>query len=434
MKRRTSNELFVYMNNERVGTLNRKHNGLLTFEYHLEWLQSEKARHLSLTMPLQESAFEGEIVYHFFDNLLPDNRQIRERIQTRFGISSNTCFDILSYIGSDCVGALQLLTKPEPFDIQKIEATPLDNKTIANILKGYVTAPLGMQKNTDFRISIAGAQEKTALLWYHQKWHLPKRTTPTTHIIKLPIGYIQHANIDLSDSVENEWLCLKILDAFGLPVNQASMVHFEEVKTLVVERFDRTLSTDKSWIIRLPQEDMCQALGQSSALKYESDGGPGISQIMSILKGSENTKQDREIFMKTVFLFWVLGATDGHAKNFSIVLKAKGRYQLTPIYDVISAYPIVAKGQLQFQKLKMAMALNGKNRHYKWNELQKRYWLNTAKLCQFPEESMELIMSEVFDNMDSIIEKVSKEVPADFPSFISQPIFEGMRKIKVQFS
>jgi len=160
-------------------------------------------------MPLTETPYKGYIVENYFENLLPDNELIRQRIQTRFNAPSKKCFDLLSFIGRDCVGALQLLTKPIAKNIKKIQAYPMNNQSIANLLKHYQIAPLGMDKKFDFRISIAGAQEKTALLWHNNTWCLPQGTTPTTHIVKLPIGQIKHFGIDLSESVENEWLCLQ---------------------------------------------------------------------------------------------------------------------------------------------------------------------------------------------------------------------------------
>jgi len=146
--------------------------------------------------------------------------------------------------------------------------------------------------------------------------------------------------MDLTDSVENEWLCLKILKAFGIPVVHASMAVFEDVKALVVQRFDRRWADDRSWLIRLPQEDMCQALSIPPALKYQSDGGPGMEKIMTLLLGSAQAFPDRHLFLKTQFLFWLLGAIDGHAKNFSVFLMPGGRYSLTPVYDVMSAWRV----------------------------------------------------------------------------------------------
>ncbi len=429
-RKKTSNELFVYMNGHSVGMLTRASSGVLSFAYDPKWVQSEQARPISLSMPLTGSVYTGEKVYEFFDNLLPDSGFIRQRIQTRFRAETNHCFDLLSYIGADCVGALQLLREPAEVNIRKIEANPINNQFIAALLKAYQIAPLGMAEHSDFRISIAGAQEKTALLWNKNKWYLPKGVTPTTHIIKLPIGYLKHAGIDLSESVENEWLCLKILSTYGLPVNEANIAHFEDVKALVVKRFDRRWVDQEDWIIRLPQEDMCQALGVSSALKYESDGGPGIASIMDILQGSQDAIFDREKFMKAVFLFWVLGAIDGHAKNFSLAIEAAGQFRLTPFYDVLSAYPIVHNGQLQLKKLKMAMSLKGQNRHYSWHDIQIRHWLSMAKLCQFPEKSMQKIVDDVFDRMETVIETVTESLPKDFPSYIVQSIFDGMRQTR----
>ncbi len=429
-RKKKYHDLYVYMNGIRVGTFSREFSGALVFTYDQDWLNAENTRPISLSMPLTEIPYKGAIVENYFDNLLPDNNLIRRRIQTRFNINSDNCFDLLSQIGVDCVGALQLLTQPKVKNVKKILANPIKDKEIATLLKHYQTAPLGMDRNLDFRISIAGAQEKTALLMHEQKWCLPQGATPTSHIIKLPIGYIQHAGIDLSDSIENEWLCLKILSAFNLPVNQAEITYFDDVKTLVLERFDRRTAANGKWIMRLPQEDLCQALGIFSAFKYESDGGPGIQTIMKMLLGSVNSLKDRTQFMKSVFLFWVLGAIDGHAKNFSVFIEPEGRYQLTPLYDVISAYPIAAKRQLEWKNLKMAMALKSKNTHYLWSDIQIRHWLAMAEKCQFSQTLMQDIIDEVFDEMQNVINGVTNLLPNNFPEQISDAIFSGMYKIR----
>jgi serine/threonine-protein kinase HipA len=429
-KKRQFQDLYVYMNGTRVGTLSCESTGNLVFIYDHDWLHFKNRRPISLSMPLTEVPYKGALVEAYFDNLLPDNVLIRKRIQARFGIPSNHCFDLLSYIGADCVGALQLLAQTKVTNIKKVQADPIKNSEIAKLLKNYQVAPLGMDPEIDFRISIAGAQEKTALLRYGEKWCLPRGATPTSHIIKLPIGYIKHAGIDLSESVENEWLCLKILSAYNLPVNQAHIEFFDDVKTLVVERFDRRWDDNDKWLMRLPQEDLCQALGKNSGLKYESDGGPGIRDIMNVLRGSEKAIQDCQKFMKSVFLFWVLGATDGHAKNFSILIEPEGRYQLTPLYDVISAYPLAATRQLEWQNLKMAMSLKSKNRHYHWSRILRRHWVTMASYCQFPETLMQTIMDDVFDNMENVIHQVSQLLPKDFPTQMSDAIFAGMRRIR----
>ncbi len=180
--------------------------------------------------------------------------------------------------------------------------------------------------------------------------------------------------IDLSTSVENEWLCVQILQAYGIPVAECRMATFGEHRTLIVERFDRKLASDKSWWLRLPQEDFCQATATPPALKYESDGGPGIRRILEVLQGSERAEEDRRDFLRTQVVFWLLAAIDGHAKNFSLFLLPGGAYRLTPRYDVLSAHPVLGngRGRLARQKVRMAMAVWGANRHYRQLDRQGR--------------------------------------------------------------
>lgn len=421
--------LFIYMNGYEVGEYIQHRSGAQEFIYCDYWLNNKSAVPLSLSLPLTEKSHKGDNVYNYFDNLLPDSPEIRKRIQSRFNAKTNRPFDLLAEIGMDCVGAIQLMSERAEVDIKKIEGEVLTESDIAENLKNYKTLPLGMSRDKGFRISIAGSQEKTALLWHNEQWQRPIGTTPTTHIFKLPIGKIEHAGIDLSDSVENEWLCLEILREFGLPVPAISIETFEDMKVLVVERFDREFSDDKTWIIRQPQEDMCQANGISPALKYENEGGPGIAQIMELLKSSTQPEEDRRQFMTMVFLFWLLGAIDGHAKNFSVFLKQGGRFQLTPVYDVISAYPLVEKRQLEYRKLNMAMALHGKNTHYAWHEIIMRHWFSEAKKVDFPKTEMQSIIDQTISNVDSVIANISSRLPDDFPSEIVEPIFNGINKL-----
>lgn len=427
---RITADLHLFMNGQRVGRLTRTAVGQLRFEYGEDWLQSELRRPLSLSMPLSQRVYLGDVVENFFDNLLPDSQPIRSRIQARFSAKSNRCFDLLWHVGRDCVGALQLLPEDAAtIDVRKIDAVELTESQIADILRNYSTMPLGM-KDDDFRISIAGAQEKTALLRLHDKWLRPLGVTPTSHIFKLPIGRIIHSGMDLTDSVENEWLCHLILKAYGMPVADAEIAFFDDVKVLVVKRFDRRWAEDGSWLIRLPQEDMCQALNISPALKYESDGGPGMERIMTLLLGSVHALRDRHLFLKTQVLFWLLGAIDGHAKNFSIFHMPGGSFQLTPFYDVLSAYPLLAKRQVEPRKMKMAMAVRGKGNHYHWDKILYRHWLSTAQACRFPVDEMETIIKELLDKMDSVIAQVASELPAFFSVDVARAIFNGMKSAR----
>lgn len=419
--------LFVLMNGHEVGVYIQHRSGAQEFVYNESWRMAEYAIPISLSMPLTEEKYKGEVVYNFFDNLLPDNKEIRQRIQKRFGIKTDQPFDLLASIGQDCVGAIQLLSEASAANVKTIECALMNEHEIAESLRNYQTLPLGMSKDDDFRISLAGAQEKTAFLWHDEKWQRPVGSTPTTHIFKQPIGHIEHAGIDLTESVKNEWLCLEIVRAFGLPVANAEVQTFEDREVLIVERFDRVLADDQTWIIRLPQEDMCQALGFPPALKYESDQGPGIARIMELLRSSMSPEKDRRQLMQTLFLFWIMAAIDGHAKNFSVLLLNRGRFRITPVYDVMSAYPVTSKRQLELKSIKMAMALHAKNTHYIHHEIMPRHWLDQAKRVHFPEAEMMAIMEKTTSELDAVVERVTAKLPKDFPDDISGPIFEGMK-------
>ncbi|WP_434139494.1 type II toxin-antitoxin system HipA family toxin [Photobacterium leiognathi] len=423
--------LTVAMNGILVGSLTKASSGAISFQYDPSWLSRPGARAISLSMPLRHDAYHGDIPYNFFDNLLPDNEEIRSRIQSRFQAATKRPFDLLSKIGGDCVGAIQLYSPQNSLqDVRQIQAEPLTEARMAQVLRGYQSdAPLGMLDDMDdFRISIAGAQEKTGLLWYQNQWHLPLGSTPTSHILKLPIGILPHKNIDLSDSCENEWLCLKIAAAFGFEVNDANIIYVEDIKALALTRFDRRWSQDGSWLMRLPQEDMCQALGVAPALKYESDGGPNIANIMQFLLGSRTSTQDREVFFKAQILFWLLAAIDGHGKNFSLFLEPESRYRMTPLYDIISAYPLMDSNSIPKQKAKMAMALTGTKKYYKWQTIQPRHFLSTAKAVGFSTQRANELMSEMKTQAPSVIEKVRQQLPNDFPTEISESIFNGVLK------
>ena len=152
---------------------------------------------------------------------------------------------------------------------------------------------------------------------------------------------------------------------------------------LVVPRFDRQPSSDGTWLLRLPQEDLAQVCGIGPDAKYEADGGPGIAEILARLAGSAQAAADRHDFFRTQVLFWMLAAIDGHAKNFSVFIEPRGHFRLTPRYDVLSAYPVLGhgKGKLAPEKVKMAMAVRGTNRHYKWREIRRPHFERTATAC-----------------------------------------------------
>ena len=185
-------------------------------------------------------------------------------------------------------------------------------------------------------------------------------------------------------------------------------------------------------ILRLPQEDFCQALGRPASLKYESDGGPGIADILGVLDRSSCSLGDKRAFIKAQIVFWLLAATDGHAKNFSLFHERGGSYRLTPFYDVLSAWPIVGNGPrlLPVQQVKLAMAVRGRNAHWKINDIRPRHWDAVARLAGLGDAAA--LVAEVRDQTPAVIAEVSGQLPVDFPGEVSGMIFDGMRRQMAQ--
>ena len=386
---------------------------------------------MSVSLPLREDRYIGESVLAVFDNLLPDNEVIRRRLAERSQAEGSDACSLLAAVGRDCVGALQFL--PEGMDPGKpgaIDARPVDDAEVASIVSNLARNPLGVGEDQEFRISLAGAQEKTALLLFNNKWHVPHGTTATTHIIKPQIGKLPNG-IDLSNSVENEHYCLELVAAFGLPVAKSQIMDFAGKRVLAVERFDRIWTRDHR-LLRMPQEDCCQALSIPPSRKYESEGGPGIPDLTELLKGSDAPEEDQKTVFKaqiedqkTVFkaqiVFWLLGATDGHAKNFSIWLAPGGRFRLTPLYDIVSMQPGVDAGQLNHNQMKMAMA-TGKNGHYIVRTIVSRHFLETAQRCRLPNKMATAAIEELKTAGASAFEKARAKLPADFPTRLADSI------------
>jgi serine/threonine-protein kinase HipA len=283
------------------------------------------------------------------------------------------------------------------------------------LLKNLARAPLGLDRDQDFRISVAGAQEKTSLLFHKGTWLKPRGTTPTTHILKTQIGTLPNG-IDLSNSVENEYYCLKLLAVFGLPVNAAEIKVFGETKALVVERFDRAWTKDGR-LFRVPQEDFCQALSRPPSRKYQAEEGPGIVPILKFLKGGDTPTEDQKMFLKAQILFWLIGATDGHAKNFSVFLGPGGSFRLTPLYDVLTAQPSLDTRQIERKQMRLAMSV-GNNRHYRIDEIKGRHFMQTAELAGLPESIASDALEEVAKAAGTAMKAVEKQLPSGFPEEI----------------
>lgn len=416
-------KLTALLNGRLVGEIDMARSGAITFRYAQDWLAWEHALPVSLSLPLQEQAHQGAPVIAYLENLLPDNPAIRERVAAKVGAGGTDAYNMLEKIGRDCVGALQFVAgdiSPEPTGL---EGEPVSDAQIAAILRNLATAPLGIEED-DFRISLAGAQEKTALLRKDGAWIRPLGMTPTTHILKTQLGVLP-SGINLSDSVENEFLCMTFCRAMGMDVADVAIVDFEDVRALSVTRFDRRWTRDGR-LIRLPQEDFCQALSVPPSQKYQMDGGPGIADGMRLLAGSDRPNEDRLAFFKAQVLFWLLGATDGHAKNFSIALRPGGGFGMTPLYDVLTAQKAVDDGQIRHNRLRLAMSVGDQN-HYRINEIVRRHFLETAKAVGFGEDLANDMIATVLNALESAIDETHAAMPDSFPDQLLKCLIDGLR-------
>jgi serine/threonine-protein kinase HipA len=427
MPRRARYEpLNVFLNSRLVGQLLRETSGAISFHYDQSWLDWQSALSVSLSLPLRKQRYIGAPVLAVFENLLPDSDALRRQIAARARAEGTDAYSLLAAIGHDCVGALQFLPgDSEPAPAGTIDAVPVSEREIAAILDNLATAPLGITEDESFRISIAGAQEKTALLRWNDRWCKPHGTTATTHIFKPSIGKLPNG-VDLTASVENEYLCLKILRKLGLPAATADMKTFGDRRVLIVERFDRLWTRDKR-LLRLPQEDCCQALSVPPNLKYESDGGPGITEIVRLLRGSDEAVSDQRSFLKANIVFWLIGATDGHAKNFSVFLSPGGRFHMTPLYDVISAQPSIDAKQILWKQFRLAMAFGTKHR-YQIRQIAPRHFFQTAAKAGTGRQVIESIIRELLEGTSAAVDSVLSKLPKKFPEQVASSIAAGVKR------
>jgi serine/threonine-protein kinase HipA len=319
-------------------------------------------------------------------------------------------------------------TQPTGFD--RLEYAHLSEAEVETLLRELTASPaLGARSESpDFRIAIAGAQEKTALLRVEGRWARPVGATPTTHILKLPLGTVTQYDADFSDSVENEWLCAQIVRELGLPVAATKVATFGRQRALVVERFDRQWMDNGTWIARLPQEDLCQATATPPTGKYESDGGPGMARCLEVLGGSDSAREDRQQFLLAQLAFWLLAATDGHAKNFSLFMYPGSRYGATPLYDVLSAWPVIGHGahMLPYQEAKLAMAMRSKSSHHRLDSIRARHWHDLA--LKTGGTLIWQAMVQLVRQAEPALERVRPLLPRDFPAKVWEAIEAGVRR------
>lgn len=362
MAKASYNELSVRLHGLPVGTLRQsRQTGRLDFSYSEAWATHPKAMPISVSMPLRTEPYDDKISTAFFAGLLPDNDSTRALIARRFQVSAMSPFGLLSAIGYDCAGALQIVRPDWPvreeMDVEP-EVRFLSDIEVAEIIKALPQRPLGLDADGEFRISLAGAQHKTAVyIAPDGRVGLPLKGTPSSHILKPPIE-------KLAGIVQNEHFCMVLAGMLGLPVPMTSVRQFGDQMVIVIERYDRQRIGDK--IRRLHQEDFCQALGIHPDLKYQKDGGPTAVDCVRLLERSQDPAADRFAMVGALAFNWLIGGTDAHAKNYSL-LYGRGGVRLAPFYDLASGLAAVERPD----KARLAMKIGGER---KFRELMPRHW------------------------------------------------------------
>lgn len=362
-------ELIAILDGQVTGRLVRDTRGRISFTYDDNWREAENAYPLSLSMPLALSRHGNDKIDPFLWGLLPDNELVLGQWARKFQVSARNAFSLISAVGEDCAGAIQFV-RPERLDAVLGQHPPqiewLDEADIAKRLRTLREDQSAWRIPSDTgQFSLAGAQPKTALLFQDGKWGVPSGRVPTTHILKPPTA-------DFDGHAENEHFSLELARALDLPVVDSRIMHFRAEIAIVVERYDR-LRTEAG-IRRVHQEDICQALAILPTHKYQNEGGPGIDDIVQLLRTrSGEPREDVDTFIDSVAFNWLIVGTDAHAKNYALLIGAQGRVRLAPLYDVASILPYT---QIDIKKAKLSMKLGGE---YRFSNIQVRHWRKMAQ-------------------------------------------------------
>lgn len=372
----TTRELVVLLNDRRIGVVRQGTRAALEFMYDEAWLAEAAAIPLSLSMPLSNPRHPDAAIRPFLWGLLPDNDQTLESWGRRFGVSPRNPFALLGEIGEDLQGAIQMVPAARLGALRKREGvTALSRHLLAERLAELIRQP-GATQFTEGggQFSLAGAQPKKALYLVGGRWYEPRGRTPSTHILKPPLPH-------LAGQVENEAFCVRLAPILGLPAPRIWVEAFDGLLVVVIERYDRVRRDGKRMlpldsrggeVIRVHQEDCCQALKVMPHNKYQSEGGPGIAAIMNLLSGSSKPVEDRDRLMRSQAYNFVIGGSDAHAKNYGLLLAAKGRFRLAPLYDIISLLPYIERRR----EARLAMSVGG---HYRFDEIMPRHWERQAQ-------------------------------------------------------
>ena len=421
--------LDAWINGHRVGRWGVSAQGVHTFAYDAAWSASPQARPLSLSLPLEAGKHRGERVQAYFDHLLPTAAVPRQRLQAGFGTASAQSFDLLTAVGRDCAGAVQLLVADAtPGDPMRVEGEPLAERDLVRLLD-TCAAPPGAIVGADAklpRVALAGSQAKTALLRHAGRWWLPAGATPSTHILKLPLGAMPGGQPALSTSLENEWLCTRLLREFGFAVAPLRLETIGPHKVLVAERIDRRWVDDRWWA-RLPMEDFCQATATPVQRAPESAGGPGLARMLDLLRGSDEAAHDRERLLAATVVMWMLAVPEVSGKRFALWLRAGGHFVLAPLAGVMSAWPLLGRTPAPASLKRLPWTLSPLGEALAHHQVTLQDWHRAARRHALGIR-FEAVLAGLVAWAQPAIDAVAADMPSGFPHSVSDSVFEGLRR------
>lgn len=393
-------ELTVLINGRLAGRAFADRHGHPGFVYDDAWRDSRDAIPLSLSLPLANSRHDPDTVATVLWGLLPDNEQVLQRWGSQFRVSPRNPLALLGHVGEDCAGAAQFV-RPERvaavLDGGPGTVTWLDDASVEERLR-LVRRDAGATRQQDDigQFSLPGAQPKIALHRDGGRWGIPRGRTPTTHILKPPTGAYD-------GYVENEHFCLSLARSLGLAACESTILRVGEEITICVTRYDRQYQAGRWW--RVHQEDFCQALGVMPHREYQNQGGPSPVQIGEVLhQYSVQPQVDRANFLLALVFNWLIGDSDAHAKNYSLLIGSGGSVRLAPFYDISSALPYP---QIDRRKLKMAMKVGS---HYRWHGISLRDWLVLGSEMGFPHGYTREVLGLVAESIADLAAAVAAEM------------------------
>lgn len=389
--------LDVYLHKDLVGTLERHEQAQLGFRYAPEWVE-RGGEALSLSLPLREEPFADAECRPFFAGLLPEGEFLRS-IARFFQVSGDNPFSVLSEIGGECAGAVSMAPSgSEPPFLNSAAPRWLSEGDLGRLLEEMPSPALiadSGEEGEGFRLSLAGTRDKLSVLCEEGRIGITRGSPPSTHIIKKPVA-------ELESMVANEAHCLALAAEGGLITADASPLAAGGQEGLLVRRYDRR-QLDHERVARIHQEDFCQALGILPGLKYQAEGGPGVATCAGLIREHVSAPAiDLLAFLDALLVNLLIGNTDAHAKNFSLLLDGEGAPKLAPLYDLVSA-----RAYWPFKR-KMAMKYGGE---YRGDRIRGRHLDRLASELEISPAGVRRRAREIGDRVLAASPKARERLP-----------------------